>query len=57
MHYAPAQLHIPDGFLDLVVSLLCWAISALFLSMAVSRTNRSLGERQVPLMGIMAAFM
>lgn len=57
MHYAPAQLHIPDGFLNLVVSLLCWAISALFLSMAVSRTNRSLGERQVPLMGIMAAFI
>ena len=57
MHYAPAQLHIPDGFLNLVVSLLCWAISALFLSMAVSRTNKSLGERQVPLMGIMAAFI
>jgi cobalt/nickel transport system permease protein len=57
MHYTPAQLHIPDGFLSLVVSLSSWATSAVILSMAVSRTNKSLGERQVPLMGIMAAFI
>ena len=57
MHYAPAQLHIPDGFLNLAVSLLCWAVTALVISMAVSRTNQSLGEKQVPLMGIMAAFI
>ena len=57
MQYTPAQLHIPDGFLNLVVSLTCWAITAVVLSMAVSRTNKSLGERQVPLMGIMAAFI
>lgn len=57
MHYSPAQLHIPDGFLNLVVSLICWAITAITLSMAISRTNKSLGERQVPLMGIMAAFI
>jgi cobalt/nickel transport system permease protein len=57
MHYTPAQLHIPDGFLSLIVSLLCWAISIVILSLAVSRTNKSLGERQVPLMGVMAAFI
>jgi cobalt/nickel transport system permease protein len=57
MHYAPVQLHIPDGFLTLIVSLICWAITAIILSQAISRTNRSLGERQVPLMGIMAAFI
>lgn len=57
MHYSPAVLHIPDGFLSLVVSLICWAITALTLAMAVSRTNKSLGEKQVPLMGIMAAFI
>lgn len=57
MHYSPVPLHIPDGFLSLVVSLICWAMTAVTLSMAVSRTNKSLGEKQVPLMGIMAAFI
>lgn len=57
MHYAPAPLHIPDGFLNLVVSLVCWVITVVLIGMAVSRTNRSLGEKQVPLMGIMAAFI
>src|SRR6188474_3899827 len=57
MHYAPTQLHIPDGFLSLVVSVICWVITALTLSVAISRTNKSLGEKQVPLMGIMAAFI
>src|SRR5215216_3200033 len=57
MHYAPPQLHIPDGFLNLAVSLICWAITALILAMAISRTNKSLGEKQVPLMGVMAAFI
>lgn len=57
MHYSPVPLHIPDGFLSLVVSLICWVMTAVTLSMAVSRTNKSLGEKQVPLMGIMAAFI
>lgn len=57
MHYAPAPLHIPDGFLNFIVSLICWAITVAVLSMAISRTNKSLGEKQVPLMGIMAAFI
>jgi cobalt/nickel transport system permease protein len=57
MHYAPPQLHIPDGFLNIVVSLVCWGITVLILTVAISRTNKSLGERQIPLMGIMAAFI
>ena len=57
MLYSPAPLHIPDGFLTLVVSLVCWAITALTLSVAISRTNKALGEKQVPLMGVMAAFI
>src|SRR3970040_1187219 len=55
MHYSPVPLHIPDGFLSFIVSAVCWAISAMILSVAISRTNKSLGEKQVPLMGIMAA--
>ncbi|HKY53400.1 MAG TPA: energy-coupling factor ABC transporter permease [Anaerolineales bacterium] len=54
---SPEPLHIPDGFLSLVVSLICWVITAITLSVAISRSNKSLGEKQVPLMGIMAAFI
>jgi cobalt/nickel transport system permease protein len=50
-------MHIPDGFLSLATSLVCWVIAAIVVGMAVSRTNKSLGEKQVPLMGIMAAFI
>jgi cobalt/nickel transport system permease protein len=57
MHYSPAPLHIPDGFLSFIVSAVCWAISAMILTVAISRTNKSLGEKQVPLMGVMAAFI
>jgi cobalt/nickel transport system permease protein len=57
MHYAPAPLHIPDGFLNVTVSVICWVISIVMIGMAVSKTNKSLGEKQVPLMGIMAAFI
>lgn len=57
MHYSPVPLHIPDGFLSLIVSMICWVITAITLSVAISRSNKSLGERQIPLMGIMAAFI
>jgi cobalt/nickel transport system permease protein len=57
MHYSPVQMHIPDGFLSLVVSVICWVISAGIISLAISKTNKSLGEKQIPLMGVMAAFI
>lgn len=57
MHYLPVPLHIPDGFLSLTVLLVCWVITIVMLAAAISRTNKSLGEKQVPLMGIMAAFI
>ncbi|MBK9927910.1 MAG: energy-coupling factor ABC transporter permease [Anaerolineales bacterium] len=50
-------MHIPDGFLSIIISLICWAITVAILAVAISRTNKSLGERQVPLMGVMAAFI
>lgn len=57
MHFSPPALHIPDGFLSLVVSIICWLITVIMLAIAIRQTNRSLGERQIPLMGIMAAFI
>lgn len=57
MLYSPAPLHIPDGFLSVLIALVFWAITAITVGLAISKTNKSLGEKQVPLMGIMAAFI
>lgn len=55
---AAAQLlHIPDGFLSLMISLGCWVITAVFLFFAVRKAQESFDERLVPLAGIMAAFI
>ncbi|MFQ5596359.1 MAG: energy-coupling factor ABC transporter permease [Anaerolineae bacterium] len=50
-------LHIPDGFLSLPIALICWAGAAVLLAVAVRRNESELGERQIPLMGVMAAFI
>ncbi len=57
MNFSPVPMHIPDGFLSLMVSIICWIITVSVLGVAISKTNKSLGERQVPLMGVMAAFI
>lgn len=57
MLLSPTPLHIPDGFLNLFVSVICWVITIVTLYFAISKTNQSLGEKQIPLMGIMAAFI
>ena len=57
MNYSPVPLHIPDGFLTIMVSLVFWLITIIMVGIAVSKTNRSLGEKQVPIMGVMAAFI
>lgn len=57
MLYAPTNLHIPDGFLTLIVSVVFWLITIVMVGLAVSKTNKSLGEKQIPLMGVMAAFI
>ncbi|MCA1569394.1 MAG: energy-coupling factor ABC transporter permease [Chloroflexi bacterium] len=54
---APDALHAPDGFLTLPVALVMWALTIAVLAVAVQRTNRSLDERAVPLLGVMAAFI
>ena len=51
----PEPMHIPDGFLSTIVSIVFWVISVLVLAYALRRTGKDLGERQVPLMGVLAA--
>lgn len=50
-------MHIPDGFVSTGTSLAAWAASAGSLGYAVRRVNREIGERQIPLMGVTAAFI
>jgi cobalt/nickel transport system permease protein len=50
-------MHIPDGFLDAATSAVTWAASAGSVAYAVRRVSRELEERQVPLMGVSAAFI
>jgi cobalt/nickel transport system permease protein len=50
-------LHIPDGFLNTATSAATWAASAGGISYAVRRVRRELDERQIPLLGVTAAFI
>jgi cobalt/nickel transport system permease protein len=50
-------MHIPDGFLNLAISVIFWLVTIALLAIATRRTQNELGERQIPLMGIMAAFI
>ena len=52
---APLAMHIPDGFLSISVSIVLWIVSIVLIAYALTRVNTELGERQVPLMGVMAA--
>ncbi len=57
MHSSPGPMHIPDGFLTTMVALALWFITATLVAAAILRTRRRLGERLVPLMGVLAAFL
>ena len=50
-------MHIPDGFLSTATSIVTWAASAGSVAYAVRRVSKELDERQVPLMGVSAAFI
>lgn len=50
-------MHIPDGFLDAKTWISTAAVSAGALSYSVVQANKQLQERQVPLMGVMGAFV
>jgi cobalt/nickel transport system permease protein len=50
-------MHIPDGFLNNGLNATTFVISAAACSYGVKRVNRNFGEREVPLMGVTAAFI
>ncbi len=50
-------MHIPDGFLSNGLNAATFVISAGACTYGVKRVNRNFGEREVPLMGVTAAFI
>ena len=54
MFHSPAAMHIPDGFLSLPVALVGWGLTLALLAAALRRTNTA---SQLPLMGVLAAFI
>ncbi|HSL34209.1 MAG TPA: energy-coupling factor ABC transporter permease [Candidatus Limnocylindrales bacterium] len=53
----PPQLHAPDAYLSPEVAAVMWILTIVVLAVAVRRTNATLDERAVPLLGVMAAFV
>lgn len=54
---AISAMHIPDGFLNVPVAALGWALLLAAVALALRQTRQTLGERHIPLMGILAAFV
>jgi cobalt/nickel transport system permease protein len=53
--YSVQPMHVPDGFLSTFVAIILWLISAAAIAYALRWVGKDLGERQVPLMGVLAA--
>ena len=54
---ASLAMHAPDGFLDARVAAFTALLSALVIGVALRATDRELGDRQIPLAGLAAAFV
>jgi cobalt/nickel transport system permease protein len=50
-------MHIPDGFLNLPVSLFTWAAAIALIAVSLSQVKTEYQERAVPMMGVCAAFI
>lgn len=50
-------LHIPDGFLSLPVSLICWVLAIALIGISLKRVKADYQDKAVPLMGVCAAFI
>jgi len=50
-------MHIPDGFLDIKTWATLSVTSAGVLGLSVKKTKKIIGEKHIPMMGVMAAFI
>ncbi|HTL88974.1 MAG TPA: cobalt transporter CbiM [Leptolyngbya sp.] len=53
-HFA---MHVPDGFLNLPVTLVTWVFAIALIGISLNRVQAEYQERTVPLMGVCAAFI
>lgn len=53
--FSPPAMHIPDGFLSVLVAAALWVATIIVVARALRRASADLGERQVPMMGVLAA--
>jgi cobalt/nickel transport system permease protein len=50
-------MHIPDGFLSMPVVVIMWIVTILVVGYSVKKTNKQITDKQIPLMGVLAAFV
>ena len=50
-------MHIHDGFLSVPIWALLWVASVVIIAYAARKTEDKLGEKHIPLMGVLAAFI
>jgi cobalt/nickel transport system permease protein len=50
-------MHIPDGFINVPVAVTTGAVAVAAVAVAVKVTNKKIGDKQVPMMGVLAAFI
>ncbi len=50
-------MHIPDGFLNTATAATTYVVSVGGVGYSIRQANRKLGDRHVPLMGVMGAFV
>jgi len=48
-------MHIPDGFLDIILSIVMFALAALFWIPSFYKANKNISERNIPLMAVLTA--
>jgi cobalt/nickel transport system permease protein len=48
-------MHVPDGFLSTVVSIVLWIVAITAIASALKRVSSEMGERLLPVMGVLAA--
>ncbi|HAF62851.1 MAG TPA: cobalamin biosynthesis protein CbiM [Anaerolineaceae bacterium] len=48
-------MHIPDGFLSLILSLILWVISIITIFIAIRHYTKEKNNQKLPLMGVLAA--
>lgn len=55
LSFSGTAMHIPDGFLSAMVAILYWIPAVIVVILALQRVSADLGEREVPMMGVLAA--